>query len=161
VQLFNEVMMQDFLLGLEATALGQLVSSTIWGYPIFLSFHALGMGVVVGISVMFALRVMGLAYAVPVTAIAPYWRLAVAGFGVNLLSGLGLFFGSASTLAYNWAFLSKIAMLCVSLFLTYKMARICMDDTGKVTRGRVVLAAAALVSWVLTVIFGRLIGYIF
>lgn len=153
--------MHEFFVMLENTSLGQLVSSTIWGYPIFLSFHAVGMGIVVGISVMFALRVMGVAYAVPVSAIAPYWRLAIAGFIVNLVSGTALFFGSASTLAENWAFLAKIGMLIVSLFLTYQMVRVCIHGTGQVTRGHVILASTALASWVLTVIFGRLIGYIF
>lgn len=151
----------DFLFSLEDSGLGQLVSSSIWGYPIFLSFHALGMGVVVGISVMFALRIMGLAYAVPVTAIAPYWRLAIAGFTVNLISGTALFFGSASSLAFNWAFQFKIAMLIVSLFLTHRMVKVCIKQSETVSRNDKILALLALLSWTLTLIFGRLIGYIF
>lgn len=153
--------MQAFLLTLEDTGLGQLISSSIWGYPIFLSLHALGMGVVVGISVMFALRVMGLAYAIPTSAIAPYWRLAIAGFVLNMLSGTALFFGNATILGVNWAFFAKIGMLIVSLFLTFRMVRISIHGTGVVTRGHILLAVAALVCWVLTLIFGRLIGYIF
>lgn len=153
--------MQAFLLTLEDSGLGQLISSSIWGYPIFLSLHALGMGVVVGISVMFALRVMGLAYAVPASAIAPYWRLAIAGFVVNMLSGTALFFGNATTLGVNWAFFAKIGMLIISLVLTFRMVRISIKGTDVVTRGHILLAVAALVCWVLTLIFGRLIGYIF
>ncbi|MGJ8623435.1 MAG: hypothetical protein ACSHW1_11705 [Yoonia sp.] len=151
----------DFLFSLEDSGLGQLVSSSIWGYPIFLSFHALGMGIVVGISVMFALRILGLAYAVPVTAIAPYWRLAIAGFTVNLISGTALLFGSASSLAFNWAFQSKIAMLIVSLFLTHRMVKVCIKQSETVSRNDKILAILALSSWTLTLIFGRLIGYIF
>lgn len=153
--------MLDLLVALESTGVGLFVSSTIWGYPIFLSLHALGMGVVVGISAMFALRVMGLAYAIPATAIAPYWRLAIAGFLVNLASGTALFMGGASSLGTNWAFYAKIGMLIVSLFLTYSMVRVSIHGTGAATFGHKALATAALIAWCLTLIFGRLIGYIF
>lgn len=151
----------EFLFMLEDSWLGQLVSSTIWGYPIFLSFHALGMGVVVGISVMFALRVVGFANSVPITAISPYWRLAQAGFIVNLLSGIALFLGSAASLGVNWAFYAKIGMLFCSLYLTYRMFKLCFKEQGEITTGDRLLAYIALGAWVLTIIFGRLIGYIF
>ncbi len=153
--------MEEFLFTLEDTSLGLLVSSSIWGYPIFLSLHALGMGVVVGVSVMFALRIMGLAYAVPVSAVLPFWRLAIAGFVVNLLSGTALFLGSASSLATNWAFLSKIGLLVVSLILTFRMVKVCIKGSGDITPSDRLLAVAALICWVLTIVFGRLIGYIF
>lgn len=151
----------EFLFMLEDSSLGMYISSSIWGYPIALSLHALGMGVVVGISVMFALRILGFADAIPISAIAPYWRLAKAGFVVNLLSGSALFLGSASTLATNWAFIAKICMLIVSLILTYRMVQASLKSTGNVTTSDRTLAVAALCSWVVTIIFGRLIGYIF
>ncbi|WP_458789744.1 hypothetical protein [Yoonia sp. MH D7] len=152
----------EFLLPLEESGLGMLISSSIWGYPIALSLHALGMGVLVGISVMFALRIVGFADAIPITAIKPYWRLAIAGFLVNLISGTALFMGSATSLAANWAFLSKIGMLTVSLILTYQMVKVCMTDTaGEVTNAHRLLAISSLSAWVVTIIFGRLIGYIF
>jgi hypothetical protein len=153
--------MENFLFMLEDTRLGLLVSSSIWGYPVFLSLHALGMGVVVGVSVMFALRIMGLAYAIPVTAVAPFWRLAIAGFIVNLLSGTALFMGNASSLGANWAFFTKIGFLVLSLILTFRMVKVCIKGSGDVTRSDRFLAIAALICWVLTIIFGRLIGYIF
>lgn len=151
----------EFLFMLEDSALGMYVSSSIWGYPIALSLHALGMGVVVGISVMFALRILGFADAIPISATAPYWRLAKVGFVVNLLSGSALFLGSASTLAVNWAFIAKICMLIVSLFLTYRMVQASLKTTGDVTIRDRALAVAALCSWIVTIIFGRLIGYVF
>jgi hypothetical protein len=152
----------EFLFSLEDSVLGMIISSSIWGYPIALSLHALGMGVVVGISVMLALRILGFADAIPISAITPYWRLAKAGFLVNLLSGTALFFGSASTLAENWAFLAKIGMLIVSLILTYRMVQASMlDNTGGISSRHRILAIIALCAWAATIFFGRLIGYIF
>lgn len=149
----------EFLFSLEESSVGLMISSTVWGYPIALSLHALGMGVLVGISVMLALRVMGVAQSIPKTAILPYWRLAQAGFVVNMISGAALFTGSASSLAMNWAFYAKLSCLALSLFLTYRLVRLAYRDDS--TGAHRLLAAAALTSWAATIIFGRIIGYIF
>lgn len=151
----------DFLYGLEESPIGMLISSTLWGYPIALSLHALGMAVLVGISAMLALRVLGFVEDIPKSAILPYWRLAQAGFVVNLLSGSTLFLGSASSLASNWAFLTKLCFLALSLFLTFRMMRVAYQDEVTVGADNRLLASAALASWVATIVFGRIIGYIF
>lgn len=153
--------MEDFLFSLEDSALGLLISSSIWGYPIALSLHALGMGVLVGISVMLALRVLGVAQAIPTSAILPYWRLAIAGFVVNLVSGTALFFGSASSLAGNWAFLTKLAFLVVSLILTFRLVKAAYKTEYEKTNSHRFLAISSLLAWVATIVFGRIIGYIF
>lgn len=153
--------MEDFLFMLEDSSLGLLISSSIWGYPIALSLHALGMGVLVGISVMLSLRVMGFVNAIPKSAILPYWRLAVAGFVVNLLSGTALFLGSASSLATNWAFLAKFACLIVSLFLTRRLVKLSFVVEDGTAGDNRILAVGTLLAWAATIIFGRIIGYIF
>ena len=62
--------MEDFLFSLEDSALGMYVSSSIWGYPIVLSLHALGMAALVGVSLMLAFRALGFAKVIPVTSLA-------------------------------------------------------------------------------------------
>ena len=153
--------MENTLFALEDSWLGLLISSSIWGYPVTLSFHALGMGVLVGISVMLALRVIGFVDAIPKSAILPYWRLAVAGFIVNLISGTALFTGNASELAGNWAFLSKLGFLFVALFLTFRMVKVAYRTEIASEGSNTPLAISALVAWVATIVFGRIIGYIF
>jgi len=151
----------DILFALEDSSIGVMISSSIWGYPIALSLHALGMGVLVGISVMLALRILGFADAIPRSAVMPYWRLAQAGFALNLISGTALFMGSAASLGLNWALYAKFICLIVSLFLTYRMVKVGYRTQGDVNRKDRHLAVAAICSWVATIIFGRLIGYIF
>lgn len=146
---------------IEESKLGLLISSSLWGYPIALSLHALGMGVLVGISVMLALRVIGFAQAIPKSAILPYWRLAQAGLLVNLLSGLALLAGSASSLVTNWAFYAKFACLFLAVFLTWRMVRISYREEQTGSTGNRLLAFATLAAWVATIIFGRIIGYVF
>ncbi len=150
----------DFLSALEESSIGMMISSSMWGYPIALSLHALGMGVLVGISVMLSLRVLGFADAIPRSAVMPYWYLALAGFTVNLLSGTALFMGSAASLAENWAFYAKLAGLILSLILTYRIFKACFREQSEVTGRDRLLAVAAIVLWIVTIVFGRLIGYV-
>lgn len=151
----------DFLFMLEDSALGTMVSSSIWGYPIVLSLHALGMATLVGISLMLSFRTLGFASGIPVTSLAPYWRIAQAGFVVNLLSGTALFFGSASSLAFNWPFRIKIVMVIIGLLLTRHLVKVCIKGDGQVTSSDRTFAAVAVLTWVGALIVGRLIGYVF
>lgn len=153
--------MENFLFALEDSAIGLLISSSIWGYPIALSLHALGMGVVVGISVMFGLRSVGFVQSIPRSTILPYWRLAIAGFIVNLASGTALFFGSAASLATNWAFIVKLICLCISVFLTARLVKVSYQSDDALADDNRLLAFSTLIAWAATIIFGRIIGYIF
>lgn len=152
--------MQDFLFSLEDSALGMYVSSSMWGYPIVLSLHALGMGALVGISLMLAIRTLGFGSDIPVTSLTPYWRIALGAFVINLLSGVALYFGSASELTYNWAFLVKMVLVFVGLFLTQRLVSLCIKGDGKITSNNRKLAALSIIAWVSALITGRLIGYI-
>ena len=44
---------------LEYTRLAVWVGESLWGYPIMISLHAIGLGTVVGILVMLDLRILG------------------------------------------------------------------------------------------------------
>ncbi|PWQ93443.1 hypothetical protein [Leucothrix arctica] len=152
--------MEDFLFSLEDSALGMYVSSSIWGYPIVLSLHALGMAALVGVSLMLAFRALGFAKVIPVTSLASYWRIAQVAFIINLLSGVGLFLGSASELAYNIPFLIKIVLVFVGLFLTQRLVNVCINGDGDVKKSDRNLAAWSVIAWVGALITGRLIGYV-
>ncbi len=152
--------MEDFLFSLEDSALGMYVSSSIWGYPIVLSLHALGMAALVGISLMLAFRALGFATVLPVNSLAPYWRIAQVAFVINLLSGVALYLGSASELTYNWAFIIKFILVFVGLFLTQRLVKVCVRGNGEVTQSDRKLAAWATFAWIGALITGRLIGYI-
>lgn len=149
----------EFLVWLENTVPGLWVSSSPWGYPIMLSLHAIGMGALVGIAFMLSFRVMGFASAVPVTPLLFYWRIALAGFVVNLLSGAALFSSSAVTLWGNWTFLIKIILVFIGLSLTGYLVKTSARSSENVTRKHKVIAIATVAVWLAALIAGRLIGY--
>ncbi len=149
----------ETLFWLEDSAVGLTVSSTQWGYPIILSLHAIGMATMVGVALMLTIRVLGFAPSIPATAMAPYWRVALAGFVLNLFSGLALFCGDASELFFNWAFRIKIVLVFTGLALTWRLVQICLRRSDEITPAHRRLAGAAMTAWVAAIIFGRLIGY--
>ena len=149
----------EILWWIEDSKLGMLVSSSEWGYPIVLSLHAVGMAVLVGVSLMLAMRVLGLGKVIPVTALGPYWSVAVGGFVVNLLSGAALFMGSASTLFFNTAFHIKLIGVVIGLALTWRLVKICVRGTGEVSTTHRGIAGGSAAAWAAALIAGRLIGY--
>lgn len=144
---------------LEDSVVGMTVSSTEWGYPIILSLHAIGMATTVGVALMLTIRVLGFAPAIPVTAMAPYWRVAQGGFVLNLVSGTALFCGDASELFFNWAFRIKLVLVFAGLALTWRLVQICVQRRDEVSPAHRWLAGIAAATWVAAIICGRLIGY--
>ncbi len=149
----------EILWWIEDSWLGMLVSSSQWGYPIVLSMHAVGMAVLVGVSLILAMRVLGFGSAIPVTALAPFWTIALVGFVVNLLSGAALFMGNASVLFFNTAFHIKLIGVVVGLALTWWLVKICVRGTGEVSASHKGFAGIALLGWAVALVAGRLIGY--
>jgi hypothetical protein len=150
----------ETLFWLEDSVIGTTVSSTQWGYPIILSLHAIGMATMVGIALMLTIRVLGFAPAIPITAMAPYWRVALGGFALNLLSGTALFLGGASMLFFNWAFRIKLLLVVIGLILTWHLVKICIAQTDDVSPAHRLLAGMAMTTWIVAIISGRLIGYL-
>ncbi|MCZ8528803.1 DUF6152 family protein [Alteromonas sp. PRIM-21] len=150
---------KGFLYSLEDSTIGTTISSTQWGYPIVLSLHAIGMAIMVGVSLMLCARVIGFASTIPLSSFAPYWSIGLIGLVINFLSGTALFFGNASELYFNLAFRIKIGLVVLGLVLTKMMVKraiISGNDSGK---GHKPLAIATLLCWVAAIIAGRLIGY--
>ncbi|QXD26171.1 hypothetical protein F7C95_09955 [Opitutia bacterium ISCC 51] len=151
--------MEEILWWIEDSKIGMLVSSSQWGYPIVLSLHAVGMAVLVGVSLILAFRALGFGREIPVTALDPYWNVAVYGFILNLLSGAALFMGSASTLFYNTAFHIKLIGVVIGLMLTWWLVKVCVKGDGEISGAHRGIAAGSVVAWAVALIAGRLIGY--
>jgi hypothetical protein len=154
---------------LEQTALSTWLRESDWGFPIMLCFHAVGMGLVVGISLMFSARVLGYAKAFPLSAFDRLFAIAWLGFAVNAVSGTLLFIGEPRRLIETPAFLVKLLLIvCAGFSLWFLMAALHGVESpadGAPPREPLVTASARIaaiipvVFWVGAIIAGRLIGY--
>ena len=85
-----------FLAWLEATGLAEWVRSSTAGYPSMIALHALGMAIMVGLSLLLDMRILGWFAGVPLQALRRFFALAWLGFGINFVSGSMLFSAQAT-----------------------------------------------------------------
>ncbi len=148
----------DLLLWYENGLVGTFIRESIWGYPIVLSSHAVGMATVLGIALMLCLRVLGFARGITVTAFEKLFTVGWIGFAINLISGIILFAGSASLYFFQWTFQLKIGAILVGGILLKVVMNAVRANKSESTQK--LLAAACMLCWLVGVITGRLMAYI-
>ena len=156
--------MQDLLAWLEATGVARMVQESTWGYPIVLSLHAVGMAILAGIVLMMNFRVLGLAPGIPLSAMRPIFRFALAGLLLNVVTGSMLFVANADAFYESTPFRLKMLSLLVGLTLWLQMSRSILVPAGPVQSrlqsNRIrLMAALSTLAWISVIVMGRLIAY--
>lgn len=149
----------DVLSWAEMSLLGDWIATSVWGYPIALTLHTVGMGTLVGIAFMICLRIWGLGALIPPSSLIIYWRVALAGFALNLLSGMALFFGSATSMWESWPFRIKLGLIVIGMATTHCLV-LCLFHS-RIHMGHKLVALGVFTVWVSALVCGRLIAYIF
>ncbi|THF62256.1 hypothetical protein E6O51_08120 [Pseudothauera rhizosphaerae] len=132
---------------------------SLWAWPALEVVHIAGIALLVGSLVVLELRVLGLARALPLPALA---RLALpvslAGFGLAAASGLLMFAADTDTLLVHPAFRAKMLLLMAAgLNAALFHARgglVRVDATARLQ------VAGSLLLWLAVIVAGRLIAYI-
>lgn len=143
---------------IENTTLALWVSTSLWAYPFLLSVHIVGLAIVVGIFTMRDLRLLGLFAAMPACTFKRLGKLAIIGFILNATSGILLFTSQASVFITSIPFLTKIFFITTAMILAYLIQNRLRQSITPKTK---LLAWASLGCWLIAIIAGRLIAYIF
>jgi hypothetical protein len=147
-----------FLVWLEEGALGVFIRESLWGYPIVLSSHAVGMATVMGVVVALNFRVLGYAKDISALAFDKLFLVGWAGFIINLISGLILFCNTPTTYFFQGSFQLKIAFIVMGGILMKVVMNSVRGDTSEgITK---LLSAACIACWFGGVITGRLMAYV-
>jgi len=153
--------MDNFLMMLENLALSQWVLGSIWGYPVFLTFHSLGLGLLVGLLVVIDLRILGLARPLPLVEMRRLMPWVWVGFVANAVSGVVLFMADATkdyySNSFRWKMLSIAVGIGIAVYLDRKVLKAEVGETSGLAKG---LATVSLVSWTGAIVAGRLIAYL-
>jgi hypothetical protein len=138
----------------------------IYGYPLILFLHTLGLSTLVGLSSAINLRLLGFAPAIPLAALATLFSLMWAGLGLTATTGILLFVADATRHASNPAFVMKLVFVLLAvtaLALTWRQVfrapTLSAAGAGGPHSGRS-LAALSLVCWFGALSAGRLMAYI-
>jgi hypothetical protein len=96
-------------------------SDSIWGFPLVLVFHTVGLALVVGTNAIVNLRVLGAGGQIPFSALLRIVRVMWIGFAVSVVSGAVLFLAAGTTSRAAWigVFYVKLSLIAVALVVTY------------------------------------------
>lgn len=147
---------------LENTSLALWVSESYYAYPALLSLHIVGLAIVVGLSSMQNLKLLGLFPELALESQPALVTIALAGFSLNLFSGLLLFSSQASYLVTSLPFLLKISFIASAMVVSVliqsriKSAVLALSLNSSLK----ILALVSLLLWSLAIIAGRLIAYV-
>jgi hypothetical protein len=131
-------------------------SGVLYGYPLILFLHTLGLSTLVGLSSAINLRLLGFAPGIPLASLDRLFRLIWAGLGLTAATGILLFVADATRHASNPAFLVKLVFVLLAVtVLALTWTRVFRGQHS----GRI-LAALSLACWFGALSAGRLMAYI-
>lgn len=152
---------------LENTTAAIWVGESLWGYPLLLGMHVVGLAIVAGIFLMLDLRILGFSKGVSYASFLGLFRLAWFGLAINAISGTALFSSQATVFVENIPFLLKIGSITVGVICAVMIRRKLReratdwDASGSVTTGSMrLLAVVSLLCWTGAIAAGRLIAYL-
>lgn len=152
----------SFLEWVEHTPLAEWMRVSAPGYPAMITLHAIGLAVMVGISVMLSLRMLGVLDKLPIDSLNGFFRWAWAGLVINTISGVALWTMQAVDYMHSWTFLIKITGVLIGAGLVAVLQR---EMAGAGAWGDAVplrvrrIAVVTIVVWTIAMVAGRLIAY--
>ena len=145
------------------------VNGHAWVWPVCEMIHYIGMSLIVGIIGGLDLRILGFFKSAPIGAFKSFVPLAIAGFVGNLLGGVIFVTGTASGAGFyveNLSFQLKVLMLVIAFgnLLVFQFSGLerrvyAVPAGGDAPVSAKVVAALSLFSWILVIVFGRLLMY--
>ena len=156
--------MESVLAQLEHSGLATWIreSGVLYGYPLILFLHTLGLSTLVGLSAAIDLRLLGIGRAIPLKSLEKTFVLMWAGLALNAATGSLLFIADAQKHASNPAFYVKLLFVALAIVaLVLIRNRVFRDPgAGREPRTGQWLAAGSLACWFIAMSSARLMAYI-
>ncbi len=157
----------DFCTWLESTSMALLMRESLWGFPIVVTLHIMGMALSVGTLTWFDLRLLGVGFTgAPISQV--FRRLmpwAFVGFGVMALTGALLFSAFATKAYWNnyfWVKMSAIALAGVNAgayHLITERTIAAWDAAARPPLGARVAGLTSILLWTVVILMGRMLSY--
>ena len=149
----------------EQTGLSMWIreSDSFLAFWLILSVHAIGMGVLVGASLLIDLRILGVAPDLPLAPFKRLYRFIWVGFWIQVVSGILLLIAYPTKSLTNLDFYLKLTLVGLGVaFMQIIKKRVFSDsiasETAMMANGRV-FAIWSLIFWIGAVTAGRLLAY--
>jgi len=138
-------------------------SPSVWAQPTVLTLHTMGMGVLVGASWVLDLRLLGINRNVPLSAFRWVFPAVTVGLIVNLITGVLLFIGRATTWGLAIPFFIKMAFVIASAPTLMPLRSYVLHSDPQQTEvggNARLLAIASILTWAGAITAGRLLAYL-
>ena len=136
-------------------------SPSIWAQPTVMTFHTMGMGVLVGACWVLDLRLLGISRTIPLSAFRWVFRAVAIALGVNVITGVLLFMARATLWGTAWPFALKLLLVAASA-ATVLPVRNYVNTHGDAlevdSRARM-WAMLSIAAWAAAITSGRLLAY--
>jgi len=151
---------------MQSTWINNLAVGYAWSWPTLETLHFFGMCVLFGALIIMDLRLIGWEKAAAVVDTDKLYPIALAGFSINLITGIIFCFGDPGRYFINISFQIKMVLLLLAglnfLFYKIKVEHMLADigpgqDTPAIAK---VVGAASLVLWTGVLTYGRLSPYL-
>ena len=143
--------------------LGDAMRSVPWLYPTGQILHFFGLCFLVGAILIVDLRLMGFLRRMPVRTALTLIPIALAGFGLNALTGLAFFASDPQRFWFNIAFRLKITAIVLAglnaAWFTFGEQRkvLALPDGASAGTATRFTAGASITLWFAVILFGRLL----
>lgn len=159
--------MDPILTWMEGTWLNNLVVGYAWTWPTLETLHFVGMCMLFGPIIIMDLRLLGYErLSIPAVSVHTLIPMTLAGFAINLITGIMFCFGDPFRYAINISFQTKMVLVVLAginaIYFWTKIGPI-LDKAGPNDDPPVLVKAVGLLSlltWVGVASFGRLIPYL-
>jgi hypothetical protein len=160
----------DFLSGLVrfllATPMSYWLRDNAWPYwPMIQTLHLFGMTLLVGAVGLFDLRVLGLAKGIPPKSLHKLIPWGVAGFLINVATGIVFFVGNPDQYAFNLAFRLKLVAMALAganllLFYTTAYGEVkSVPAGGEAPLRAKIMTGVSLFSWTAVIVCARILTW--
>ena len=139
-------------------------SQSIMAFPFVLALHTVGLGLVVGCTVVVNLRILGGASRIPLKPLEKFFSIMWLGFTVNAVSGVMLFAKEATTVGISVVFWVKMTLIALAMWAVTRIKTKVFDDplidTHPIPAHVRTLALVSILLWAGAITAGRLLAYI-
>jgi hypothetical protein len=158
--------MGEFVTWMRATGISEWVRSDPLTWPIMEMLHFIGMSLLLGVIGTLDFRLMGFMRGIPMAALRRLMPWGIAGFVINLVTGVLFFVGAPDQYLKNPAFYVKLLFVLVAglnalVFETRWGDRILeLGEQDRTPLSFKVAGVVSIFSWFMVLYWGRMLPFI-
>jgi hypothetical protein len=150
---------------LERSQFSAWIRNELWGWPLALTLHTFGTALVVGFTLIIALRLLGLFRMIPHRLLDRLFPVVWVALALQFVSGFMLWMAKPTQYVSDTAFVLKFLLVIFGIVLTLYFYRIIKQDAPSwdakrtVSSRAITLGTAALLVWSVVLVASRLIAH--